>query len=56
VLLRYCNREARGTVSCADEWKVRVTPELLEQLEGLLGAGAVRLAYASPAAATAVAH
>jgi len=55
VLLCYRSRQACGTVSCADEWRVRPTLQLLEQLEGLLGAGSVRLAYASPAAATAAA-
>jgi DNA polymerase-3 subunit alpha len=56
LLLRYRGQQARGTLSCADEWKVRPTPELLEQLEGLLGAGAVRVLYASPVAQSAAAH
>ena len=57
VMLRYRGRLASGTLSCADDWKVRPSDELLEQLQGLLGAGAVRLSYGSlPSSATALAH
>ena len=45
VLLRYRCREASGTLSFGEEWKVRPSRELLEQLEDLLGPGAVRLSY-----------
>jgi len=45
VLLRYRCREANGTLSFGEDWKVRPSRELLEQLEHLLGAGSVRLSY-----------
>ena len=45
VLLRYRGREADGTLSFGEDWKVRPSRELLERLEQLLGAGAVRLSY-----------
>jgi DNA polymerase-3 subunit alpha len=55
VLVRYRCAGVTGTLSCAEDWKVHPTPQLLEDLEGLLGAGAVRLRYANPAAVTAMA-
>ena len=45
VLLRYRGREANGTLSFGEDWKVRPSRELLEQLENLLGAGTARLGY-----------
>ncbi len=45
VLLRLRCRDAVGTLSFGEDWKVRPTRELLEQLEHLVGAGRVRLAY-----------
>jgi DNA polymerase-3 subunit alpha len=49
VLLRYRGREANGTLSFGEDWKVRPSRELLERLEHLLGAGAVRLGYSPEA-------
>ncbi len=45
VLLRYRCRDAHGTLSFGEDWKVRPSRQLLEQLEHLLGPGSVRLAY-----------
>jgi DNA polymerase-3 subunit alpha len=45
VLLRYRCREANGTLSFGEDWKVRPSRELLERLEHLLGTGSVRLSY-----------
>jgi DNA polymerase III subunit alpha len=45
VLLRYRSREADGTLSFGEDWKVRPTRALLERLEHLLGSGAARLSY-----------
>jgi DNA polymerase-3 subunit alpha len=45
VLLRYRCRQANGTLSFGEDWKVRPSRALLEQLEHLLGAGAARLSY-----------
>jgi DNA polymerase-3 subunit alpha len=45
VLLRYRSREANGTLSFGEDWKVRPSRALLEQLENLLGAGTARLGY-----------
>jgi DNA polymerase-3 subunit alpha len=58
VLLRYRCCEAQGTLSFGEDWKVRPSRELLEQLEHLLGAGAVRLAYSleTPSGSAALAH
>ena len=42
-----------GALALGPEWTVRASRELLEQLEGLLGPGAVQVVYAAlPAAAT----
>ncbi len=51
VLLQYANEEASGTLCFGAEWKVRPDPELIEQLEHLLGTGSVRLRYADALAA-----
>jgi len=45
VIVRYRGREASGSLSCGEAWNVRPSGELLEQLEELLGAGAVRIGY-----------
>ena len=45
VLLRLRGREADGTLSFGEDWKVRPSRELLESLEHLLGAGTARLSY-----------
>ncbi len=58
MLLRYRCGEASGIVSFGDDWRVRPSRELLEQLEDLLGSAAVRLVYSidTPASTTALAH
>jgi DNA polymerase-3 subunit alpha len=45
VLLRYRCHQANGTLSFGEDWKVRPSRALLEQLEHLLGSGAARLSY-----------
>ncbi|HEX2791234.1 MAG TPA: DNA polymerase III subunit alpha, partial [Steroidobacteraceae bacterium] len=45
VLLRYRCHQADGTLSFGEDWKVRPSRTLLEQLEHLLGSGAARLSY-----------
>jgi DNA polymerase-3 subunit alpha len=52
VLLRYRGHAASGTLAFGGEWKVRATPELIEQLEVLLGEGAVQLRYTLETAAS----
>ncbi len=56
VMLRYRGAGASGTLSCSEDWKIRPSAELLEQLEGLLGPRTVRLGYALAAPAAALAH
>ncbi len=56
VMLEYRAADISGNLRCAEEWKVSATAELLEQLEGLLGVGAVRLAYVGPQLPAALAH
>jgi DNA polymerase-3 subunit alpha len=56
VMLRYRGAGASGMLSCAEEWKVRPSGALIEQLEELLGPGSVRLRYALAAPAAALAH
>jgi DNA polymerase-3 subunit alpha len=45
ILLGYSGAEATGTLSLSDDWKIRPSAALLEELEHLLGPGAVRLVY-----------
>jgi DNA polymerase-3 subunit alpha len=58
VLLRYRSQEANGTLSFGEDWKVRPSRALLEQLEHLLGSGTARLSYSLEAlsGSTAVAN
>ncbi len=48
VVLQYRAGAASGCLRCGEEWKVTPSAALLEQLEGLLGPGSVRLSYAGP--------
>jgi DNA polymerase III subunit alpha len=48
ILLSYRAAQASGTLSLGEEWKIRPTNALLEQLEHLLGPGSVRLVYGQP--------
>jgi DNA polymerase III subunit alpha len=51
VTVEYAGREASGALNLGEEWSVRASRELLEQLEGLLGGDAVQVLYAGPAPA-----
>ena len=53
VIVRYTGPEAQGTLTLGEEWKVRATARLIEQLE--LRFGEVRLAYGLPAGASSAA-
>jgi len=55
ITVEYAGREANGALNLGQEWAVRVSRELLEQLEGLLGRDAVQVIYAAPAPAAAAA-
>ena len=44
-MVRYRGAEAQGTLALGEAWRVRLTTELLEQLEHLFGAGSVRIKY-----------
>jgi len=53
VTIEYSGGAACGALALGPEWTVRASRELLEQLEGLLGPGAVQVVYAAlPTAAT----
>jgi DNA polymerase-3 subunit alpha len=52
VLLQYRGEAASGVLALGDEWKVRASADLFEQLEGLLGCGAARFGYGEPGAAS----
>jgi DNA polymerase-3 subunit alpha len=58
VLVRYQSAGASGTLALGDDWRVRPSAQLLEQLEELCGPKSVRLTFAlEPAASpTAVAN
>jgi len=55
ITVEYAGREANGALNLGQEWAVRASRELLEQLEGLLGREAVQVIYAAPAPAAAAA-
>ncbi len=48
VALQFMGNGARGTFSFADEWNVRPTPALIEELETLLGRGRIAVLYSPP--------
>src|SRR5437773_2371869 len=50
VTIEYTGRETCGALTLGGEWTVRASRELLEQLEGLLGRGALQVVYGAPAA------
>jgi DNA polymerase-3 subunit alpha len=50
VTLEYAGPKASGALSFGSQWNVRASRELLEQLEGLLGRGAVQVIYGGPGA------
>ncbi|HYB66379.1 MAG TPA: DNA polymerase III subunit alpha, partial [Steroidobacteraceae bacterium] len=50
VTIEYATAAARGALNLGNEWSVRASRELLEQLEGLVGSGALEVLYAAPPA------
>ncbi len=50
VTIEYTGRDACGALTLGGEWTVRASRELLEQLEGLLGRGALQVLYGPPSA------
>jgi DNA polymerase-3 subunit alpha len=51
VTVEYLGSSATGALNLGEEWTVRASRELLEQLERLLGRDAVQVLYAAPPAA-----
>jgi len=49
--VEYAGNSATGALNLGEEWTVRASRELLEQLERLLGRDAVQVLYAAPPAA-----
>jgi DNA polymerase III subunit alpha len=47
VTIEYCGSTASGALTLGEEWSVRPSGELLEQLEALAGRGAVQVVYGS---------
>jgi DNA polymerase-3 subunit alpha len=50
ITIEYTGATASGALNLGSEWSVRASRELLEQLEGLVGSGALEVLYAGPAA------
>jgi hypothetical protein len=44
-MIEYTGAAATGALSLGDEWTVRASRELLEQLETLVGRGGVQVLY-----------
>jgi len=53
ITVEYAASSAAGALNLGEQWSVRASRELLEQLEGLLGRDAVQVVYAAPAVAAA---
>jgi DNA polymerase III subunit alpha len=53
VTIEYATATASGALALGEEWQVRASRELLEQLEALAGAGAVQVVYGAPPGASA---
>jgi len=49
VTIEYATAEASGALTLGADWSVRASRELLEHLEGLVGAGGVQVIYGAPA-------
>jgi DNA polymerase-3 subunit alpha len=49
VTIEYATAEASGALTLGADWSVRASRELLEHLEGLVGAGGVQVMYGAPA-------
>jgi DNA polymerase-3 subunit alpha len=52
ITVEYVGSSAAGALNLAEQWSVRASRELLEQLEGLLGHEAVQVLYGAPPAST----
>jgi len=52
ITLEYSGSEASGALNLGEPWSVRLSGELLDKLESLLGAAAVQVVYAAAPAAT----
>ncbi|MDE2137090.1 MAG: DNA polymerase III subunit alpha [Gammaproteobacteria bacterium] len=50
ITIEYTGAAASGALNLGSEWSVRASRELLEQLEALVGGGALEVLYAGPAA------
>ena len=50
ITIEYTGAAARGALNLSAEWSVRASKELLEQLEGLVGSGALQVVYGAPPA------
>jgi DNA polymerase-3 subunit alpha len=50
ITIEYTGATASGALNLGSEWNVRASRELLEELERLVGSGALEVLYAGPAA------
>jgi DNA polymerase III subunit alpha len=50
ITIEYAGPDACGALTLGGEWTVRASRELLEQLEGLVGRGALQVVYGPPPA------
>jgi DNA polymerase-3 subunit alpha len=48
ITVEYTGASASGALNLGNEWTVRASRELLEQLETLMGRGGVKVFYGSP--------
>jgi DNA polymerase-3 subunit alpha len=48
ITIEYASLSASGALNLSAEWSVRASRELLDQLEGLVGSGALEVLYAAP--------
>ena len=48
ITVEYSSRTASGALTLGNEWTVRASRELLEQLESLVGRGGVQVLYGAP--------
>jgi DNA polymerase-3 subunit alpha len=50
ITIEYAGTKASGALTFGSDWNVRASRELLEQLEALVGRGAVQVIYGAPSA------
>ncbi len=53
ITVEYTGAGASGALTLGNEWTVRASRELLEQLETLVGRGGVKVFYGAPTAMSA---